>query len=83
MDPWAPRQPIAMRTTSAATTPAADRAVDTATRPDDRRLFAARLVHVADVDGALGDQAPWGRIETPLAPYRFLLDTQAREGGPQ
>jgi hypothetical protein len=80
IDPWAPRQPIAMKDHEHGDHTAADR--DVVGNPTDDAL-SIRLVRVADVDGALGAQAPWGRIETPLAPYRFLLDTQAREGGPR
>jgi len=80
MDPWAPRQPITMKDHERGDTAGSDHDA-VGTTPDD--AMTVRLVHLADVDGALGAHAPWGRIAAPLAPYRFLLDTQAREGGPR
>jgi hypothetical protein len=41
--------------------------------------LAARLVRVADLDGALAPHAPWRRIEAPLAPYKSLL-VHVRQG---
>jgi hypothetical protein len=41
--------------------------------------LAAHLVRLADLDGALAPQAPWRRIEAPLAPYRSLL-VHVRQG---
>lgn len=45
---------------------------------DDQHL-AARLVRIADIDGALQPDRAWRRAEAPLAPYRQLL-VHVRQG---
>jgi hypothetical protein len=48
----------------------------TAALPDDQ--FAAHLVRISDIDGALAPSRAWHRIEAPLAPYQQLLDHVAQ-----